>query len=99
MVVIWVKRPDLSCGCGEGEEGSYSKEVKSPGLGVVVQHLEIASQITFAISLSVDAFSIVTSGFLTCVRNLISILCCSSDILVLLHIHLYEPYSSVRVQC
>lgn len=60
------------------EKREATVKMSNPGLEVVVQNLEIDSQITFAISSSLDEFSIVTSGFLTCVRNLISILVSSS---------------------
>lgn len=60
----------------EKREGTV--KTSNPGLGVVVQDVEIDSQITFAISSSLDELSIVTAGFLTCVRNLIYILVSSS---------------------
>ena len=60
------------------EKREATVKMSDQGLEVVVQNLEIDSQITFAISSSLGEFSIVTSGFLTCVRNLISILVSSS---------------------
>ena len=60
------------------EKREATVKMSDQGLEVVVQNLEIDSQITFAISSSLGEFSLVTSGFLTCVRNLISILVSSS---------------------
>lgn len=74
----------ICCGCGAGEREATVK-MSNPGLGVVVQNLEIDSQITFAVSSSLDKLSIVPSGFLTCVRNLISILVSSSVLCIIIH--------------
>lgn len=60
------------------EKREATLKTSNPGLGVVVQNVEIDSQITFVISSSLDELSIVTAGFLTCVKNLISILVSSS---------------------
>ena len=79
---------------GEAEEECYSKEVKSPGLRVVFPYLGIESDIALAISLSLDAPSIITPGWLTCVKNLISIFWSNSHILVVLYVHLYETFTS-----
>lgn len=60
------------------EKREATVKTSNPGLGVVVQDGEIDSQFTFAISSSLDELSVVTAGFLTFVRNLISILVSSS---------------------
>ena len=60
------------------EKREATVKMSDQGLEVVVQNLEIDSQITFAMSSSLGEFSLVTSGFLTCVINLISILVSSS---------------------
>lgn len=94
--MIEVKSTDDLLWLWGGREGSYGKDVKS-GAWSCGPELEIDSQITFAVSSSLDELSIVPSGFLTCVRKPNLYLWSPVLCFVSLYISLYEIFSSVRV--